>query len=62
MKKQKLKNFINQLEKNLFKYRKNTDKSTLKSGEFINIRVTILKDGRFEQLTLTEGKKSILNW
>ncbi|RXJ85302.1 hypothetical protein [Arcobacter cloacae] len=36
---------------------KNVDKSALKSGEFINIRVTILKDGKIEQLTLTEGKK-----
>ncbi|NCB11244.1 MAG: hypothetical protein EOM78_06395 [Erysipelotrichia bacterium] len=36
---------------------KNVDKSALKSGEFINIRVTILKDGKIEQLTLTEGRK-----
>lgn len=35
----------------------NIDKSTLKSGEFINIRLTILKDGRYEQLTFIEGNK-----
>lgn len=35
----------------------NIDKSTLKSGEFVNIRLTILKDGRYEQLTFIEGNK-----
>ena len=44
-------------EKIYFNIEKNVDKSALKSGEFINIRVTILKDGKIEQLTLTEGKK-----
>ncbi len=36
---------------------KNLDKTTLKSDEFVNIRLTILKDGRYEQLTLIEGNK-----
>jgi outer membrane biosynthesis protein TonB len=36
---------------------KNLNKSTIKSGEFVNIRLTVLKDGRYEQLTLIEGNK-----
>ena len=36
---------------------KNVNKSTIKSGEFVNIRLTVLKDGRYEQLTLIEGNK-----
>ncbi len=35
----------------------NIDKSSLKSGEFVNIRLTILRDGRYEQLTFIEGNK-----
>jgi hypothetical protein len=36
---------------------KNLNKATIKNGEFANIRLTILKDGRYEQLTLIEGNK-----
>ena len=36
---------------------KNLNKSTIKSGEFVNIRLTVLKDGKYEQLTLIEGNK-----
>lgn len=35
----------------------NIDKSSLKTGEYINIRLTILKDGRYEQLTFMDGNK-----
>lgn len=33
------------------------DKSMVKNGEFINIKLTILKDGRYEQLTFVDGNK-----
>jgi outer membrane biosynthesis protein TonB len=36
---------------------KNVDKSLLKNGEFVNIKLTILKDGSYEQLTFVEGNK-----
>ena len=36
---------------------KDLNKATIKNGEFVNIRLTILKDGRYEQLTLIEGNK-----
>ena len=36
---------------------KNINKNLLKEGSFVNIRLTILKDGRYEQITLTEGNK-----
>jgi hypothetical protein len=39
---------------------KNIDSSLVKQGEFINIRLTILKDGRYEQLTFIEGNKDYL--
>jgi len=38
-----------------FNIDKNVDKTQTKSGEFVNIRLTIFKDGRYEQLTLVEG-------
>ncbi len=34
---------------------KNLDKTSLKSNEFVNIRLTILKSGKAEQLILLEG-------
>ncbi len=37
--------------------RKNIDSTSIKQGEFVNIRLTILKDGRYEQLTFIEGNK-----
>ena len=36
---------------------KNVDKSLIKNGEFVNIRLTVLKDGSYEQLTFIEGNK-----
>ena len=36
---------------------KNVDKSLIKNGEFVNIRLTVLKDGNYEQLTYIEGNK-----
>ena len=39
------------------KINSNIDKSSLKSGEYINIRLTILKDGKQEQLTFMDGNK-----
>ena len=39
------------------KINSNIDKSSLKAGEYINIRLTILKDGKYEQLTLMDGNK-----
>ena len=33
------------------------NRSNFKTGEFVNIRLTILKDGRYEQLTFNEGNK-----
>ena len=36
---------------------KNVDKSLIRNGEFVNIKLTILKDGSYEQLTFVEGNK-----
>lgn len=36
---------------------KNIDKSLIRNGEFVNIKLTILKDGSYEQLTFVEGNK-----
>lgn len=36
---------------------KNIENTPINNGEYINIRVTILKDGRYEQLTLMAGNK-----
>lgn len=35
----------------------NIDKNLIKNKEAVSIRLTILKDGRYEQITLTEGNK-----
>ena len=35
----------------------NIDKSLIKNKEAVSIRLTILKDGRYEQISLTEGNK-----
>lgn len=35
----------------------NIDKSSLKSTKYVNIRLTILKDGKYEQLTFMDGNK-----
>ena len=37
------------------------DKTTFKRGEFVNIRVTILKDGSYEQLTFLNGNSDYFN-
>lgn len=42
-------------DKIYFNIDKDIDKTQIKKGEFVNIRLTIFKDGRFEQLTLIEG-------
>lgn len=42
-------------DKIYFNIDKDIDKNQIKKGEFVNIRLTIFKDGRFEQLTLIEG-------
>ena len=36
---------------------KNVDKSLIKNGEYVNIKLTVLKDGNYEQLTFVEGNK-----
>lgn len=40
---------------------KNVDKSTLRSGQFVNIRVTFLKDGGYEQLIYVSGNMGYFN-
>ncbi|WP_066153358.1 hypothetical protein [Aliarcobacter cryaerophilus] len=40
---------------------RNFDKTTFKRGEFVNIRVTILKDGSYEQLTFLNGNSDYFN-
>lgn len=40
---------------------KNVDKSALRSGQFVNIRVTFLKDGGYEQLTYVSGNIGYFN-
>lgn len=40
--------------------RKNIDSNLVKQGEFVNIRLTILKNGKYEQLTFIEGNKDYI--
>ncbi|MCT7567679.1 hypothetical protein [Aliarcobacter butzleri] len=40
---------------------KNLDKSALRSGQFVNIRVTFLKDGGYEQLIYVSGNMGYFN-
>ena len=40
---------------------KNVDKSALRSGQFVNIRVTFLKDGGYEQLIYVSGNMCYFN-
>jgi hypothetical protein len=47
-------------EQILSNVRKNVDSNLVKQGDFINVRLTILKDGRYEQLTYIEGNKDYL--
>ena len=39
----------------------NVDKTLIKDNAFVNIRVTILKDGRYEQLIMTKGDEEFFN-
>ncbi len=40
---------------------KNVDKNLSKNGEYANIKLTILKDGRYEQLIFVDGDKEYFN-
>ncbi|MCT7566183.1 hypothetical protein N5T96_07505 [Aliarcobacter butzleri] len=40
---------------------KNVDKSALRNGQFVNIRVTFLKDGGYEQLIYVSGNMGYFN-
>jgi hypothetical protein len=40
---------------------KNVDKNLIKSDDFTNVRLTILKDGNYEQLTFVDGEKKYFN-
>lgn len=54
--------FYKDIEEKIYEnIEKNVDKSMIKNGEFINIRVTILKDGKYEQLTFMDGNKEYFN-
>lgn len=55
-------NFYINLKETIYKnIENNVDKKTLKSGSVVSIRVTILKDGTYEQLILTNGNKEFFN-
>jgi hypothetical protein len=50
--------FYKSIEENIYSnIEKNVDKNLIKDNAFVNIRVTILKDGRYEQLTFIDGSK-----
>ena len=54
--------FFDRFEKKVYSnIDKNFDKTTFKRGEFVNIRVTILKDGSYEQLTFLNGNSDYFN-
>lgn len=54
--------FFNKFEKKVYSnIDRNFDKTTFKRGEFVNIRVTILKDGSYEQLTFLNGNSDYFN-
>ncbi|WP_141048262.1 hypothetical protein [Aliarcobacter cryaerophilus] len=54
--------FFDRFEKKVYSnIDRNFDKTTFKRGEFINIRVTILKDGSYEQLTFLNGNSDYFN-
>lgn len=54
--------FFKNFEKKVYdNINKNIDKSTLRSGQFVNIRVTFLKDGGYEQLTYVAGNMAYFN-
>jgi hypothetical protein len=54
--------FFNKFEKKVYSnIDRNFDKTSFKRGEFVNIRVTILKDGSYEQLTFLNGNSDYFN-
>ena len=54
--------FFDRFEKKVYSnIDRNFDKITFKRGEFVNIRVTILKDGSYEQLTFLNGNSDYFN-
>lgn len=54
--------FFDRFEKKVYSnIDRNFDKTTFKRGEFVNIRVTILKDGNYEQLTFLNGNSDYFN-
>ncbi|WNL28196.1 hypothetical protein QUR76_05865 [Arcobacter cryaerophilus gv. pseudocryaerophilus] len=54
--------FFDRFEKKVYNnIDRNFDKTTFKRGEFVNIRVTILKDGSYEQLTFLNGNSDYFN-
>jgi hypothetical protein len=40
---------------------RNVDKNLIKNYDYANIRLTILKDGTYEQLTFIDGNKNYFN-
>jgi len=57
-----LNSFFQNLEKKISSnIKKNLNSSNFKEGEFVNIRVTILKSGKYEQLTFINGNKEYFN-
>lgn len=54
--------FFDRFEKKVYSnIDRNFDKTTFKRGESVNIRVTILKDGSYEQLTFLNGNSDYFN-
>ena len=50
--------FFRNIEEKIYaNIEKNIDQTSIKNNAFVNIRVTILKDGRYEQLTFMDGSK-----
>lgn len=50
--------FFKNIEEKIYaNIEKNIDQTSIKNNAFVNIRVTILKDGRYEQLTFMDGSK-----
>jgi len=53
-----LDSFFQNLEKKISSnIKKNFDSSNFQEGEFVNVRITILKSGKYEQLTFVSGNK-----
>lgn len=54
--------FFNKFDKKVYSnIDRSFDKTTFKRGEFVNIRVTILKDGSYEKLTFLNGNSDYFN-